>query len=460
MGRKSRQKRERARKPSRGRSCRSSWTSDADRRSAARGSPHDAEPLVERQRTSARSRVRWARAWRASPSTTRPGRRSGSCAGRRRRASGSASSSAAEVERSRQPARQSRTPIAAVEAIRAHLDAARSARSGHACRRHSRSRARPRRTASGVAKNLCPNALLSGLMDMTANLDTDLLKPTEVAARLRVSRSWVYEAAKEGRIPSVRLGGPDGPLRFLVHDVDAWLERARSAWVPGESATAATRRAARPARASDGSAVDRRARRRAEPSRRRRAASRVSPSGNRRRVRARRRAPRRSAAASTRARRPRARSATRSAGSCRGARRPAPGVTPRRSRSSCSAISSSTARLIDSTRSRPRRAPATKLVGAGQLRCDRSWRVLPQRIEVASSRSSASGMFRSYQPVQSSRLSPPTSTIAWRSGSNANRRASSRRAAPSCSGDGCRGCCPRPGGRVRGRVLRAVRCGP
>ena len=58
-------------------------------------------------------------------------------------------------------------------------------------------------------------------MDMTANLDTDLLKPTEVAARLRVSRSWVYEAAKEGRIPSVRLGGPDGPLRFLLDDVDA-----------------------------------------------------------------------------------------------------------------------------------------------------------------------------------------------------------------------------------------------
>jgi len=87
-------------------------------------------------------------------------------------------------------------------------------------------------------------------MEMMANLDTDLLKPTEVAARLRVSRSWVYEAAKEGRIPSVRLGGPDGPLRFLAHDVDAWLDRARSAWVPGESTPAATRRAARTTSAS------------------------------------------------------------------------------------------------------------------------------------------------------------------------------------------------------------------
>ena len=76
-----------------------------------------------------------------------------------------------------------------------------------------------------------------------ANLDTDLLKPTDVAARLRVSRSWVYEAAKTGRIPCVRLGGPDGPLRFLPADVDQWLERARTEWLPRETATAASRRA-------------------------------------------------------------------------------------------------------------------------------------------------------------------------------------------------------------------------
>jgi excisionase family DNA binding protein len=65
--------------------------------------------------------------------------------------------------------------------------------------------------------------------------DDDLLKPAEVARRLGVSRSWVYDAAKEGRIPSVRLGGPDGPLRFIAADLDAWLERMRRAWVPGES---------------------------------------------------------------------------------------------------------------------------------------------------------------------------------------------------------------------------------
>ncbi len=73
--------------------------------------------------------------------------------------------------------------------------------------------------------------------------DDDLLKPAEVARRLGVSRSWVYDAAKEGRIPSVRLGGPDGPLRFIAADLDAWLERMRRAWVPGESLAATLVRA-------------------------------------------------------------------------------------------------------------------------------------------------------------------------------------------------------------------------
>jgi excisionase family DNA binding protein len=74
------------------------------------------------------------------------------------------------------------------------------------------------------------------------HLDTDLLKPTDVARRLGVSRSWVYEAAATGRIPCVRLGGPDGPLRFLPGDVDAWLEHARRSWLPGRSANQASHR--------------------------------------------------------------------------------------------------------------------------------------------------------------------------------------------------------------------------
>ena len=71
------------------------------------------------------------------------------------------------------------------------------------------------------------------------HLDTNLLKPTDVARRLGVSRSWVYDAAATGRIPCLRLGGPDGPLRFLPKDVDAWLEEARRTWLPGKQRSAA-----------------------------------------------------------------------------------------------------------------------------------------------------------------------------------------------------------------------------
>jgi excisionase family DNA binding protein len=70
-----------------------------------------------------------------------------------------------------------------------------------------------------------------------------LLKPAEVAQRLGVSTSWLYEAAKDGRIPSVRLGRPDGPLRFIEADLTAWLARARANWRPGDSAGATLRRA-------------------------------------------------------------------------------------------------------------------------------------------------------------------------------------------------------------------------
>jgi excisionase family DNA binding protein len=77
-----------------------------------------------------------------------------------------------------------------------------------------------------------------------AHLDMDLLKPSDVARRLGVSRSWVYDAAATRRIPCVRLGGPEGPLRFLRDDVENWLEQARRNWLPGESSDRTTVRAA------------------------------------------------------------------------------------------------------------------------------------------------------------------------------------------------------------------------
>jgi excisionase family DNA binding protein len=81
-----------------------------------------------------------------------------------------------------------------------------------------------------------------------------LLKPSDLARRLGVSRSWLYDAAKAGRIPSIRIGGPDGPLRFVPEDVDRWIEEARAAWTPGRPAVGTRRlpaRGKRPRRPSE-----------------------------------------------------------------------------------------------------------------------------------------------------------------------------------------------------------------
>ena len=72
-----------------------------------------------------------------------------------------------------------------------------------------------------------------------------LIKPTALAAQLGVSRTWIYDAARDGRIPSVRIGGPDGPLRFVPEDIEAWIDAARAAWRPRGSVRATLRDAAR-----------------------------------------------------------------------------------------------------------------------------------------------------------------------------------------------------------------------
>ena len=71
--------------------------------------------------------------------------------------------------------------------------------------------------------------------DSQPQLTLTLLKPTDVAAQLGVSRSWLYEAAKSGRIPSIRIGREDGPLRFVPEDIQNWLDDARANWTPGRS---------------------------------------------------------------------------------------------------------------------------------------------------------------------------------------------------------------------------------
>lgn len=76
------------------------------------------------------------------------------------------------------------------------------------------------------------------------DFDGGLLRPSEVAQRLAVSRSWLYDAAREGRIPSLRLGGCDGPLRFVEADLVEWIERARSEWRLADTSRATLQRAA------------------------------------------------------------------------------------------------------------------------------------------------------------------------------------------------------------------------
>ena len=50
---------------------------------------------------------------------------------------------------------------------------------------------------------------------------------------LGVSRSWLYLAVADGRIPHLRLGSPDGPLRFREDEIVTWLDVCRRAWRPG-----------------------------------------------------------------------------------------------------------------------------------------------------------------------------------------------------------------------------------
>jgi excisionase family DNA binding protein len=60
---------------------------------------------------------------------------------------------------------------------------------------------------------------------------------------LGVSRSWLYDAANTGRIPCVRLGGNDGPVRFRADELEAWLEASRVK--PAATLSSATARADR-----------------------------------------------------------------------------------------------------------------------------------------------------------------------------------------------------------------------
>ena len=42
----------------------------------------------------------------------------------------------------------------------------------------------------------------------------------------------MYLKAEAGVLPHRRLGGDDGPVRFLQAEIDAWLEEQRRGWLP------------------------------------------------------------------------------------------------------------------------------------------------------------------------------------------------------------------------------------
>ena len=58
-----------------------------------------------------------------------------------------------------------------------------------------------------------------------SSLDEPLLTPAEAAALLAVRRSWVYDAARNGHLPCVRVGRH---VRFLRSDLEQWVSERRT----------------------------------------------------------------------------------------------------------------------------------------------------------------------------------------------------------------------------------------
>ncbi|MBV9819130.1 MAG: helix-turn-helix domain-containing protein [Solirubrobacterales bacterium] len=88
------------------------------------------------------------------------------------------------------------------------------------------------RSTAGRLSLACAGAV-SERLHVDGRSVSPLLRPNDVAHLLSVSRAWVYDAARSGRIPSLRLGGEDGPLRFDAEDIEQWLAEARAGWLPG-----------------------------------------------------------------------------------------------------------------------------------------------------------------------------------------------------------------------------------
>ena len=57
--------------------------------------------------------------------------------------------------------------------------------------------------------------------------ETRLLKPDEVSAILRISRSLAYRMMQTGQIPTIRFGGS---VRVRACDLDEFVQRSWTGW--------------------------------------------------------------------------------------------------------------------------------------------------------------------------------------------------------------------------------------
>jgi excisionase family DNA binding protein len=62
---------------------------------------------------------------------------------------------------------------------------------------------------------------------MNVNASTKLLRVTEVADRLRLSRQSVYRKIERHDLPALRLGEGTASLRISEDELEAWLARNR-----------------------------------------------------------------------------------------------------------------------------------------------------------------------------------------------------------------------------------------
>jgi excisionase family DNA binding protein len=70
---------------------------------------------------------------------------------------------------------------------------------------------------------------------MHATRSPELLRISEAAEKLNVSRASVYRWIEEGRLPAIQLGGRGAPLRIPGDELNEWLDERRTSSDVGDS---------------------------------------------------------------------------------------------------------------------------------------------------------------------------------------------------------------------------------